>query len=63
MNWEHTDVTLPVKICLARGRIGTREFPIDLVLDVAHSDESRHNTIPTARLHCIEGISGSYEME
>jgi hypothetical protein len=60
MNWEPTDVTLPVEICLTRGRIGTREFPIDLVLDVAHSDESRHNTIPTARLHCIEGISRSH---
>lgn len=48
---ELTYVTLPVEICLARGCIGAREFPVDLVLDVAHGDESGHNTIPTACLH------------
>ena len=48
--WEPTDVTLPVEICLTRGRVGTREFPVDLVLDVAHGDESGHDTIPTACL-------------
>ena len=63
MDREPTDVTLPVEICLARGRIGTREFPVGLILDVAHSDKSGHNTIPTACLHWIEGISGLYGMK
>lgn len=51
------DVTLPVKICLARGSIGTREFPVDLVLDIAHGDKSGHDTIPTARLHYCGNFS------
>ena len=46
-----TDVTLPVEICLARGSISAREFPVNFVHDVAHSDKSGYNTIPTARLH------------
>jgi hypothetical protein len=61
-DWAPTDVTLPVKICLARGSIGTREFPVDLVLDIAHGDKSGHDTIPAARLHWIEEISGSSGM-
>jgi hypothetical protein len=57
-----TNITLPVEICLARGSIGTGKFPVDLVLDIAHSDKSGHDTIPTARLHWIEEISGSSRM-
>ena len=63
MDRGRTDVALPVEVGLACGRIGTREFPVDLVLDVAHSDESGHNTIPTARLHWIEEINGSHGMK
>ena len=63
MDREPTDVTLPVEIGLACGRIGTREFPVDLILDVAHGDKSGHNAIPTARLHWIEEISRSHGMK
>jgi hypothetical protein len=46
-----TDVTLPKKVGLARSCVSAREFPVNLVLDATHSDESRDYTIPTTCLH------------
>jgi hypothetical protein len=45
-----TDNTFPEIVCLALGGIGTREFPINLVFDIAHCDKGRNNASPTAGL-------------
>ena len=51
MDAKLTDVSLPEKVGLTIGCVSTREFPINLILDVTHGDEGRDNTAPSTRLH------------
>ena len=47
----HTDETLPEVIRLSFGGVSTRPFPIDLVFNGRHGDESRDYTSPSPGLH------------
>lgn len=47
-----TDIALPEVVRLRLRGFISRELPVDLVLDVAHGDESGHDACPAARFHC-----------
>jgi len=51
MNAELTDVSLPEKVGLTIGRVSAGKFPINLIFDVTHSDESCDNATPSTCLH------------
>jgi hypothetical protein len=44
--------TLPVEVALRSLQVDTDKFKVNLVLDVAHHDESRHHTLALACGHC-----------
>lgn len=51
---KRTNNALPEDVGLAFCGSGTGEFPIDLVLDVAHGDERSDDTSPATGLDCAD---------
>ena len=54
---EHTNEALPEVVRLAFSGTGSGELPINLILDVRHSDEGCNNTTPVASFDCV--LSGT----
>lgn len=50
-NWRiHTNETLPEVVCLSLGSLSTGPFPINLIFDGGHRDESSDHTTPSTGL-------------